>query len=617
MRVFSASVLFLAIASPAWAGGTLRAVDIKTLPGAGDVKIVDHFDSLGTVSNVVLAAGFNSNRIHPYTINSNSFLIDGVPVETCDGPRQLALVPKVGPGPIEEVSVLTGCSRSNEVAEYRSSLGGGVNVISKVGSGGNDLADIAVTDDGRYAFGANLASNNISVFRRDRESLTWSLGGAYTAPPGPSLVDVNRNGIVAVASTNPSYVGTYRFDRPTWSLAPIAGAVLAQRPTAMAFGDEVGGASSSSQLLYVGLRSTQAGIEDQIATYRVDATGNFNLLGSTAAGLFLTGFHVTYDRLFAATVSAGAKDEVRVYKRLGTQLTLDVSYEFSGDPNFKQIAVAPSWGRRTTFAVTGFQAGWLRSFEYTRDDDPSCVSSASKLCLNTNRFELSTEYRVESQGLSGFGVGGPITQDTGHFWFFSPNNIEVVNKVLDGRAFNNSYWFFYGALSDVKYQITLRDVWSGRIRRYENPQGRLASLADTSAFPGAVIPFGAQPAEATPPAEPIRAGPRGLTRLSSAVPFFIRVDWRVPSQGTSGRAQGVVLTSDTAYFWFFSANNVELVVKVVDGRPFNGYWWVFYGALSDVEYTITITDQATGQQKVYFNPSGTMASVADTAAFTP
>jgi hypothetical protein len=89
----------------------------------------------------------------------------------------------------------------------------------------------------------------------------------------------------------------------------------------------------------------------------------------------------------------------------------------------------------------------------------------------------------------------------------------------------------------------------------------------------------------------------------------------VPSQGTSGRAQGVVLTSDTAYFWFFSANNVELVVKVVDGRPFNGHWWVFYGALSDVEYTITITDQGTGQQKVYFNPSGTMASVADTAAF--
>lgn len=612
MRAFAASILFFAAAGPAAAAGSLRAVDMKPLPGAGDVKIVDLFDSLGTVRNVVLAAGFNSNRIHPYTINSNSFLIDGVPVDTCDGPRQLALVPKVGPGPIEEVSVLTGCSRSNEVAEYGSGLGGGVNFISKVGSGGNDLADIAVTDDGRYAFGANLASNNISVFRRDRESHTWSFGGAYTAPPGPSLVDVNRNGIVAVGSTNPSYVGTYRFDRPTWSLAPIAGAVLAQRPTAMAFGDEVGGASPDSQLLYVGLRSTQAGIEDQIATYRVDATGNFNLLGSTAAGLFLTGFHVTYDRLFAATVSAGAKDEVRVYKRLGTQLTLDVSYEFPGDPSFKQIAVAPSWGRRTTFAVTGFQAGWLRSFEYTRDDDPICTSSATRLCQNGNRFEVSAEYRVPSQGLSGYGVGGPITPDTGHFYFFTPNNIELVAKSLNGSAFNNSYWFFYGALSDVEYGITLRDVWSGRIRRYENAPGTLASVGDTSAFPAWSGGW-----TMSAPGVDAESARRELARLSSAVPFFIRVDWRVPSQGTSGRAQGVVLTSDTAYFWFFSPNNVEVVVKVVDGRAFNGHWWVFYGALSDVEYTITITDQANGAQKVYFNPAGTMASVADTAAFRP
>ena len=612
MRAFVASVLFVAVASPAAGGGSVRAVDFRTLPGAGDVKIVDLFDSAGRSRNVVLAAGFNSNRIHPYTIGSNSSLVDGVPVETCDGPRQFALVPKVGPGPIDEISVLAGCSRSNELAEYGSALSGAVNSISKVASGGNDLSDIAVTYDGRYAFGANLASNNISVFRRDRENRTWSFGGAYTAPPGPSVVDVNRNGIVAVASTNPSYLGTYRFDRPTWSLSSVAGSLLAQRPTAMAFGDEVGGGTSpASQLLYVGLRSNQPGIEqDQIATYRVGQSGNFDFLGSTPAGHFLTGFQVTYDRLFTVNVNAGAKDEVRVYKRLGTQLTLDVSYEIPGDPGFKQIAVAPSFGRRTTFAVTGFQAGWLRTFEYERDDDPVCVSSASKLCLNDNRFEISTEYRVQSQGLSGFGVGGPIARDTGYFWFFSPNNVEVVNKVLDGRGFNNSYWFFYGALSDVKYDITVRDVWSGRARRYENSQGNLASVGDTSAFPALStgLTFGAPGADA-------ESARRELALGSRAAPFFIRVDWRVPSQGTSGRAQGVVLTSDTAYFWFFSASNVEVIVKVVDGRAFNGHWWVFYGALSDVEYTITITDQANGAEKVYFNPAGTMASVADTAAF--
>jgi hypothetical protein len=45
-------------------------------------------------------------------------------------------------------------------------------------------------------------------------------------------------------------------------------------------------------------------------------------------------------------------------------------------------------------------------------------------------------------------------------------------------------------------------------------------------------------------------------------------------------------------------------MKVVDGRPVNGKFWVFYGALSNVEYTITITDTQTGTVKTYFNPSG-------------
>lgn len=97
--------------------------------------------------------------------------------------------------------------------------------------------------------------------------------------------------------------------------------------------------------------------------------------------------------------------------------------------------------------------------------------------------------------------------------------------------------------------------------------------------------------------------------------FQVQVRWRVSSQGISGTGQAVSMTSDTGSFWFFSANNVELVVKVVDGRAFNSKFWVFYGALSNVEYTITVTDTQTGAVKIYSNPSGTLASVADTAAF--
>ncbi len=62
-------------------------------------------------------------------------------------------------------------------------------------------------------------------------------------------------------------------------------------------------------------------------------------------------------------------------------------------------------------------------------------------------------------------------------------------------------------------------------------------------------------------------------------------------------------------------SNIELVVKVLDGRAINGYYWVFYGALSDVEYTITVTDSTTGRQRIYKNPQGTLGSVGDIKAF--
>lgn len=99
--------------------------------------------------------------------------------------------------------------------------------------------------------------------------------------------------------------------------------------------------------------------------------------------------------------------------------------------------------------------------------------------------------------------------------------------------------------------------------------------------------------------------------------FAVEAVFSAPNLGiTNAPAQATTLTGDTGYFWFFSPNNVELVVKVVDGRAFNNFFWVFYGALSNVAYTVTVTDTQTGVIKTYTNPAGTLASVADTAAFT-
>jgi hypothetical protein len=97
--------------------------------------------------------------------------------------------------------------------------------------------------------------------------------------------------------------------------------------------------------------------------------------------------------------------------------------------------------------------------------------------------------------------------------------------------------------------------------------------------------------------------------------FRAEVTWRDPRSGKTGTASTIPQTSDTGGFWFFNPDNLELTVKVLDGRAVNGHFWVFYGSLSDVEFTLEVTDSATGIKKTYHNPPYTLASKADTAAF--
>jgi SdrD B-like protein len=225
---------------------------------------------------------------------------------------------------------------------------------------------------------------------------------------------------------------------------------------------------------------------------------------------------------------------------------------------------------------------------------------------------------VWRDGRGGSGTGKPVrlTKDTGYFWFFDPDNVELVVKLLDGRPVNGNWWFFYGALSDVEYTITLTDEETGATKTYHNPAGQLASAGDTAALPGSGGAAFSAPATVPDPTiglDTVCAGdPASLCFADGR--FRVNVSWR-DFAGRTGSGTAVPLTADTGAFWFFGPDNLELVLKVLDGRPVNGHWWVFYGALSNVEYTITVTDTVTGTVKTYFNPSGRFASRADTESF--
>ena len=74
-------------------------------------------------------------------------------------------------------------------------------------------------------------------------------------------------------------------------------------------------------------------------------------------------------------------------------------------------------------------------------------------------------------------------------------------------------------------------------------------------------------------------------------------------------------STNSGLFWFFSADNWEVLVKAINGCSLNSRWWVFSAATTNVQYRLTVTDVTSGVTKVYFNYQGISApAVTDTDA---
>ena len=355
--------------------------------------------------------------------------------------------------------------------------------------------------------------------------------------------------------------------------------------------------------------------------------------GTLAGTLPLTVALSGFDRSPAGLVAAGGAVWFTAFDRVhgrelwrtdgtaaGTRLVQDIA---PGARSSSPDQLTEAGGRLYFTADDGITGRELWSLPLAGPG--ACAASDEALCLQGGRFHVESRWR-DFQGNRGSGRAVPLTGDTGTFWFFSPSNVEVLLKVLDGRGLNDHFWVFYGALSSVEYALTVTDTQTGLARRYSNPAGQLASAGDTQGFG----PLGAQSvvpdvftAAPSPPAQV-----RGWSSAAATAPcapgaqrlclnggrFAVEVSWK-DFQGKTGKGTAIPFSEDTGFFWFFDQANVELAVKVLDGRPLTGKFWVFYGALSNVEYTLTVTDSLTGEVKEYRNPSGRFASVADTGAF--
>lgn len=243
---------------------------------------------------------------------------------------------------------------------------------------------------------------------------------------------------------------------------------------------------------------------------------------------------------------------------------------------------------------------------------PGCTENDGALCLSDGRFRVEVEWQSQHDGERGTGSLRRLSDESGAATFFSPENVELVFKLLDGRGVNDHHWVYYGALSDVEYWLTVTDTLHDRVVVYRNPPGEVCGRGDSKAFPE----LAGSTAMSTAPASSVETDgdcrPGALCLLDGR--FEVTADW-TRADGETGVATPIPGAETTGYMWFFSSGNIELAVKALDGRAVNNAFWVFAAGLTDVDYRLTVTDTVAGVSKTYSNPSRPFCGLGDTSAF--
>jgi hypothetical protein len=152
-------------------------------------------------------------------------------------------------------------------------------------------------------------------------------------------------------------------------------------------------------------------------------------------------------------------------------------YAFAED-HLGEIYLVNGAARRIDCVHAGQGCPWASS-----GGPPSnCTPNQRTLCLGDGRFKVTASWEIAG-GQSGQARAVPLTQDTGYFWFFDDDNVELVVKVLDGCSSNERHWVFAGGLTDVEVKLRVEDTATGVERVYTNPRGRAyRPVQDTNAF---------------------------------------------------------------------------------------------------------------------------------------
>lgn len=131
----------------------------------------------------------------------------------------------------------------------------------------------------------------------------------------------------------------------------------------------------------------------------------------------------------------------------------------------------------------------------TVDSAPLQIRERTELFLRDLRFKVEVTLADPRVG-TGQGKAVPLTDESGGFWFFGEDNLEVTVKLLDGRAVNGHFWVFLASMTDVGF--TLEVTWLDdpclddivdplpdpgcAVRTYVQEPGKNRNVQDVEAF---------------------------------------------------------------------------------------------------------------------------------------
>ena len=297
-------------------------------------------------------------------------------------------------------------------------------------------------------------------------------------------------------------------------------------------------------------------------------------------------------------------------------------FEPALDRTVLSVALDPT-GR---FLYAGTDGG---VFQLERDFS-ACGNRPDRLCLLGAKYQVS----VTARDRAGTTIIGQAIEEGDRFGYFSlpgltgdPSFPEVFVKMKDATGAPPPYgghaWVFHSSLTDLDYTLTVLETDTGRIQTYDAADTRVLTCgrADTSAFE--------RNCAAAVSASRLRPAPTGVSSDAGADLSLLGGRFRATLQARDPRTGrigvGVAIPRGDKFGYFslpdFTGNATfpEVFVKMADATSLPGSsFWLFHTGLTDLDYTLTVTDQTTGAVKTYGGGAteGTLlCGSADTSAF--